>query len=59
MKQIKKTMKDCIKVCTCTQCRFVKNKKKTSVKKFFKRLMNKKRRKMDLENPEYVNFYYA
>jgi len=47
-----------IKVCTCKQCRAVKNKKKNRNAKIrIRRLMNKRRRK----NPDgtVVNFYWA
>jgi len=33
-------------VCKCKQCKASKQRSKTSVKQFFKRLTNKKRRKM-------------
>jgi len=47
-----------IKVCTCEQCRGVKNKRKNrNVKKRVKRLMNKKRRKG--KEGEVHNFYWA
>jgi hypothetical protein len=52
-------MKDPLKACTCFQCSAKKAKMSTSVKKFFKRYNYKKLRRMDLENPEYINFYYA
>jgi len=52
-------MKDPLKACTCEQCSLKKAKMTTSVKKFFKRYNYKKLRKMDLENPKYINFYYA
>lgn len=52
-------MKDPLKACTCEQCSLKKAKMSTSVKKFFKRYNYKKLRRMDLENPEYINFYYS
>lgn len=48
-----------IKVCTCKQCKCKKENTRTNVKARIKRQLNKKLRKMDLENPEYVNFYWA
>lgn len=33
-------------ICKCTQCKASKRRKKTSVKQFFKRLTNKKLRKI-------------
>ena len=47
-----------IKVCTCRQCKGVKNKRKNrNAKAVIRRLMNKRRRK----NPEGTvsNFYWA
>ena len=45
-------------VCTCEQCRFVKNKRKNrKLKKKIKRLMNKKLRKG--KDGKAVNFYWA
>jgi hypothetical protein len=52
-------MKDPLKACTCEQCSAKKAKMATNVRKFFKRYTYKKLRKMDLEYPEYINFYYA
>jgi hypothetical protein len=52
-------MKDPLKACTCEQCSLKKAKMSTNVKKFFKRYNYKKLRRMDLENPEYINFYYS
>jgi hypothetical protein len=43
-------------VCTCSQCKGVKNKRHKARKKI-KRMINKKRRKMKLG--EVYNFYYA
>jgi hypothetical protein len=45
-------------VCTCKQCRFIKNKRKNrKLKKKIKRLMNKKLRKG--KDGEAFNFYWA
>ena len=45
-------------VCTCEQCRFVKNKRKNrKLKKKIKRLMNKKLRKG--KDGKVFNFYWA
>lgn len=52
-------MKKYIKVCKCEQCKSKKENTRTSIKRKIKRKLNKKLRKMDLENPEYVNFYWA
>jgi len=47
-----------IKICTCDQCKGVKNKRKNrKLKKKIKRLLNKKRRKSTKD--EYFNFYWA
>lgn len=46
-----------IKVCTCKQCKHVKKNKRTCVRKYFKRYLSKKRRKM--KEGEVVNFYWA
>lgn len=50
-------MKDPIKICKCTQCMATKKKSRTDVKKFFKRMLNKKRRKSN--NGDVTSFYYA
>lgn len=50
-------MKDPIKICKCTQCRGSKRKKKSSVKKFIKRMLNKKRR--NASNGDITSFCYA
>ena len=51
-------MKDIIKVCTCTQCKAVRKKRKNrKLKRTLKRKLNKKRRKSNLD--EIVNFYWA
>lgn len=51
-------MKDIIKICNCTQCKVVKNKRKNrKLKAILKRKLNKKRRKSKLD--KIVNFYYA
>jgi len=39
-----KTREDTVKVCHCEQCRFSKRKKSKNVKRWFKRMTNKKRR---------------
>ena len=47
-----------IKICTCEQCRFVKNKRKNiKLKKVINRLINKKRRKG--KDGDVFNFYWA
>lgn len=43
-------------ICTCEQCKAVKNKRHKARKKI-KRMINKKRRKMSTGNV--YNFYYA
>lgn len=50
-------MKDPIKICKCTQCMGSKNRKRTNVKKFFKRMLNKKRRTSS--NGDVTTFCYA
>jgi len=52
-------MKDPVKACTCEYCKASKKKMSTEWKKIIKRSLNKRRRKMDLETPEYINWYYA
>ena len=45
-------------VCTCEQCRYVKNKRKNrKSKKIIKRLMNKRLRKSDIG--KVFNYYWA
>lgn len=47
-----------ILVCHCEQCRYVKNKRKNrKYKQKIKRLMNKRRRKCDVD--KIFNFYWA
>jgi len=50
-------MKDPIKICKCRQCMSSKKRKRTNVKKFFKRMLNKKRRKS--KNGDVTSFCYA
>lgn len=48
-----------IKICNCEQCKYVKSKRKNrKVKAKVKRLLNKKRRR-DLEDTQYFNYYWA
>ena len=42
-------------ICKCTQCKASKRRKKTSVKQFFKRLTNKKLRKMKLGDVYHID----
>lgn len=44
-------------VCNCKQCRAAKNHRRTSVRKYFKRYISKKRRKM--KEGDVMNFYWA
>ena len=45
-------------VCTCEQCRYVKNKRKNrKMKKMIKRLLNKRVRKA--KDGKAINFYWA
>ena len=52
-------MKNPLKACTCSQCKARKRGMNTNFKKKIRKLLNKKLRKMDLENPKYINYYYA
>ena len=55
--EIEETVPCKIFVCTCEQCKFVKNKRKNKkLKKKVKRLLNKKRRK---EEGKSFNFYWS
>jgi hypothetical protein len=47
-----------IKVCHCKQCRGVKKRKSTKLKRRIKRYTNKLRRR-DLEDTEIYNWYWA
>jgi len=47
-----------IRNCTCKQCRAAKKNKSKNTKTIFKRLMNKKRRKITLK-PKYFTNYWA
>lgn len=46
-----------IKICTCTQCKAAKKHLTSKARKYFKRLINKKRRKG--KKGKTTNFYYA
>lgn len=46
-----------IKICTCKQCRAAKSSRRTKVRKYFKRFISKKRRKM--KEGDVLNFYWA
>lgn len=50
-------MKDPIKICKCVQCMGSKKRKRTEVKPFFKRMLNKKRR--NSSNGDITSFCYA
>jgi len=52
-------MKNPLKVCKCTQCKARKQIMSSAYKKKIRTLLNKKLRRMDFENPKYINFYYA
>ena len=52
-------MKNPLKACTCSQCKARKRDMNTNFKKKIRKLLNKKLRKMDFENPKYINYYYA
>ena len=52
-------MKNPMKVCTCSQCKARKQSLRGNLKKRIRILLNKKLRRMDLEYPEYINYYYA
>lgn len=52
-------MKNPLKVCTCAQCKASKQRMNSAYKKKMRILLNKKLRRMDFENPKYINFYYA
>jgi len=52
-------MKNPLKVCTCSQCKARKQSLRGNFKKRIRILLNKKLRRMDLECPEYINYYYA
>ena len=54
-----KRMNYLVRVCTCEQCRYIKNKRKNrKYKKKIKRLINKKRRNSKLEDKPFT-FYWA
>lgn len=46
-----------VKICTCKECKAAKVKKSTNVRRFFKRLTNKKIRQA--KEGEAINFYWS